>query len=136
MLQDLPEVISAVKDLHPSIEITAHDFFTEQPVKAARAYYLHSVLHDWPNDLCSKILANLVAAMKPGYSKLLVNENVIPNTAAYWETTSLDLIMMQLGSGERTERHWGSLLESAGLRIVRIWTAHGGVESLIECELA
>lgn len=136
VLQDLPEVISAVKDLHPSIEITAHDFFTEQPVKAARAYYLHSVLHDWPNDLCSKILANLVAAMKPGYSKLLVNENVIPNTGAYWETTSLDLIMMQLGSGQRTERHWHSLLESAGLRIVRIWTAHRDVESLIECELA
>ncbi|KAL4746853.1 hypothetical protein BDW72DRAFT_183937 [Aspergillus terricola var. indicus] len=136
VLQDLPEVVSAVKDLHPSIEITAHDFFTEQPVKAARAYYLHSVLHDWPDDLCRKILANLVAAMKPGYSKLLINENVIPNTGAYWETTSLDLIMMQLGSGERTERQWRSLLESAGLRIVGIWTAHRGVESLIECELA
>ncbi|KAL4761111.1 S-adenosyl-L-methionine-dependent methyltransferase [Aspergillus foveolatus] len=136
VLQDLPEVLSAVKDLHPSIEITAHNFFTEQPVKAARAYYLHSVLQDWPDDLCSTILANLVAAMKPGYSKLLVNENVIPDTGAYWETTSLDLIMMQLGSGERTERHWRSLLESAGLRIVGIWAAHRSVESLIECELA
>lgn len=33
VLQDLPEVVSSVKDLHPSIEVTAHDFFTEQPVK-------------------------------------------------------------------------------------------------------
>ncbi|KAL4982245.1 S-adenosyl-L-methionine-dependent methyltransferase [Aspergillus falconensis] len=135
VLQDLPEVVSSVKDLHPSIEVTAHDFFTEQPVKGARAYYLHSILHSWPDHLCHMILANLVAAMKPGYSKLLVNENVIPDMGAYWETTSLDLIMMQLGSEERTERHWRSLLESAGLRIVSIWTAHRGVESLIECEL-
>ncbi|CAI7573252.1 unnamed protein product [Penicillium palitans] len=136
VLQDLPEVVVSVKDLHPSIDVTGHDFFTEQPVKGARAYYMHSVLHDWPDDLCRKILANTVAAMKPGYSKLLVNENVIPDTGAYWETTSLDLIMMEIGSGERTERQWHALLESAGLKIVKIWTAQRGVESLIECELA
>ncbi|KAL4887226.1 S-adenosyl-L-methionine-dependent methyltransferase [Aspergillus karnatakaensis] len=136
ILQDLPEVVSSVKDLHPSIDVTAHDFFKEQPVKGARAYYMHSVLHDWPDNIASKILANLVAAMKPGNSKILINENVIPDTGAYWETTSLDLIMMQIGSGERTERQWHALLESAGLRIAKIWTAQRGVESLIECELA
>ncbi|KAJ5163998.1 Winged helix-turn-helix transcription repressor DNA-binding [Penicillium coprophilum] len=136
VLQDLPEVVVSVKDLHPSIEVTGHDFFTEQPVKGARAYYMHSVLHDWPDELCRKILANTVAAMRPGYSKVLVNENVIPDTGAYWETTSLDLIMMEIGSGERTERQWHSLLESVGLKIVKIWTAQKGVESLIECELA
>ncbi|CAG7953768.1 unnamed protein product [Penicillium nalgiovense] len=136
VLQDLPEVVDSVKDLHPSIEVTSHDFFTEQPVKGARAYYMHSVLHDWPDELCRKILANTVAAMRPGYSKVLVNENVIPDTEAYWETTSLDLIMMEIGSGERTERQWHALLESAGLKIVDIWTAQRGVESLIECELA
>ncbi|KAJ5960860.1 Winged helix-turn-helix transcription repressor DNA-binding [Penicillium vulpinum] len=136
VLQDLPEVVVSVKDLHPSIEVTGHDFFTEQPIKGARAYYMHSVLHDWPDELCRKILANIVAAMKPGYSKVLVNENVIPDTGAYWETTSLDLIMMEIGSGERTERQWHALLECAGLKIVKIWTAQRGVESLIECELA
>ncbi|KAJ5384078.1 Winged helix-turn-helix transcription repressor DNA-binding [Penicillium concentricum] len=136
VLQDLPEVVVSVKDLHPSIVVTGHDFFIEQPVKGARAYYMHSVLHDWPDELCRKILANTVAAMRPGYSKVLVNENVIPDTGAYWETTSLDLIMMEIGSGERTERQWHALLESAGLKIVKIWTAQRGVESLIECELA
>ncbi|KAL4804202.1 S-adenosyl-L-methionine-dependent methyltransferase [Aspergillus unguis] len=135
VLQDLEQVVASVKDL-PSIEVTGHDFFTEQPVKGARAYYMHSVLHDWPDEQCFKILAKLVAAMKPGYSKLLVNENVIPDTGAYWETTSLDLIMMQIGAAERTERQWHTLLESAGLKIIKIWTAQRGVESLIECELA
>ncbi|KAL4802204.1 S-adenosyl-L-methionine-dependent methyltransferase [Aspergillus unguis] len=135
VLQDLDQVVASVKELRPSIKVTAHDFFTEQPVKGARAYYMHSVLHDWPDEQCSKILSNLVAAMKPGYSKLLVNENVIPDTGAYWETTSLDLIMMQIGAAERTERQWHALLESAGLKIIKIWTAQRGVESLIECEL-
>ncbi|KAL3489187.1 S-adenosyl-L-methionine-dependent methyltransferase [Aspergillus germanicus] len=134
VLQDLPEVVKPVKDLHSTIDVTAHDFFTEQPVKSARAYYMHPVLHDWPDELCAKILANFVAAMKPGYSKILINENVIPDTGAYWETTSLDLIMMQIGSRERTERQWRTLLEDAGMRVTNIWTANPGVESLIECE--
>ena len=97
---------------------------------------MHSVLHDWLDELCLKILANIVAAMRPGYSKMLVNENVTPDTGAYWETTSLGLIMMETGSGGCTERQWHALLESAGLKIVKIWTAQRGVESLIECELA
>lgn len=33
VLQDLPEVVISVKDLHHSIDVTGHDFFTEQPVK-------------------------------------------------------------------------------------------------------
>ena len=56
---------------------------------------------------------------------------------ADWQTTSLDLIMMTVfASQERTERQWHVLVESAGLKIVNIFTAEKGVESLIECELA
>lgn len=75
--------------------------------------------------------------MKPGYSKVLINENVIPDMDADWQTTSLDLIMMTMfASQERTEHQWQALVESAGLKIVKIFTAEKGVESLIECELA
>lgn len=98
---------------------------------------MHSILHDWPDDKCKDILKNLAQAMKPGYSKILINENVIPDVDADWQTTSLDLIMMSLfASQERTTRQWQSLVESAGLKIVNIFTAEKGVESLIECELA
>jgi hypothetical protein len=75
--------------------------------------------------------------MKPGYSKLLINENVIPNTGAQWEATALDIMMLTLlPSRERTLDNWESLLGRAGLRISHIWTVANGVESLIECELA
>jgi hypothetical protein len=98
---------------------------------------MHSVLHDWPNEKCHVILSNLAKAMTPGYSKILINENVIPYTDADWQTTSLDIIMMSIfASQERTERQWHALVEGAGLKIVKIFTAEKGVESLIECELA
>ena len=102
----------------------------------ARAYYMHSILHDWNDESCRKILKGLIPAMRPGYSKILINENVIPSTNAYWETTSLDFIMMaDFSSTERTEKHWHELIESVGLKITNIWTVQRGVESLIECEL-
>ncbi|CAI7669482.1 unnamed protein product [Penicillium manginii] len=138
VLQDLPAVIQQAQtmNLHQSIETMEHDFFTEQPVKGARAYYMHSVLHDWPDEKCVEILKNIVPAMKPGYSKILINENVIPETDAYWETTSLDIIMMSdFASCERTAANWHSLVEAAGLKISKVWTVQRGVESLIECEL-
>ncbi|KAI9925332.1 hypothetical protein ASPWEDRAFT_62821 [Aspergillus wentii DTO 134E9] len=135
VLQDLDAVLSKIDSIHPRIEVMPHDFFTPQPVKGARAYYLHSVLHDWPDAQCHQILANIIPAMKRGYSKILINEHVIPDVGAHWEATSLDLIMMSIGSTERTEKDWRRLLEGAGLRIVRIWSVQRGVESLIECEV-
>ncbi|KAJ5180400.1 Winged helix-turn-helix transcription repressor DNA-binding [Penicillium capsulatum] len=137
VLQDRSEVIAKAQELalHPSIEPMAHDFFTAQPVRGARAYYMHSVLHDWSDEMCRSILVNMAAAMKPGFSKLLINENVVPDRNASWEATGLDFIMMSVGAAERTRKDWVELVASAGLQILGIWTAHQGTESLIECEL-
>jgi hypothetical protein len=33
VLQDLPEVVASVKDMHYSVDVMGYDFFTEQPVK-------------------------------------------------------------------------------------------------------
>ncbi|WYZ37033.1 hypothetical protein EsH8_II_000539 [Colletotrichum jinshuiense] len=137
ILQDLPVVIGQINELDAAITPMEHDFLTEQPVKEARIYYMHSCLHDWPDDVCATILAQIKAAMKPGYSKLLINENVVPSTGAYWETSALDMVMLTLFcSKERTERDWYHLLEKiAELKIVKIWSGGKGVESLIEVEL-
>jgi hypothetical protein len=104
----------------------------------ARAYYMHSILHDWPDETCVKIVERIKQAMKPGYSKILINENVIAPTGAAWEATGLDLLMLTLFSArERTESDWRQLLEKqCGLKISKIWTHENGVESVIECELA
>ncbi|QGI97181.1 hypothetical protein CEK26_010250 [Fusarium fujikuroi] len=97
------------------------------------------ILHNWPDDVCRKILARLAEAMKPGYSKLLIFECVIPRTGAYWEATAGDILMMtQLSALERTEDNWYQLIEQSGLnlKIVKFWKCGvASVENLIECEL-
>ena len=41
------EAISSIQEGDwPDIECTAHDFFTPQPARGAKANYMHSVLHD------------------------------------------------------------------------------------------
>ncbi|KUI56514.1 Demethylsterigmatocystin 6-O-methyltransferase [Cytospora mali] len=136
ILQDMPAVIGQIETLDPNIERMGHDFFTEQPIKGARAYNMHSILHDWPDDKCNLILSRLTAAMKTGYSSILINENVMPNTNAWWESMALDMVMMSLfSSEERTYEDWKTLLGNDGLKIVRVWSGGRGGESLIECEL-
>ena len=98
---------------------------------------MHSCLHDWPDRKCEEMLVSLKPAMTKGYSKLLINENVIADKGAHWLTTGLDLLVMATFSGcERTERNWRTLLQSAGFKIIQIWTYKPGTESLIEAELA
>ncbi|UKZ78181.1 hypothetical protein TrVFT333_005916 [Trichoderma virens FT-333] len=138
ILQDLPDVIKQARSIGLSgkIELMEHDFFTEQPIKNARTYYLHSVLHDWPDFKAVEILGRLASAMRPGYSKVLIHENLIPDVDAHWQATALDLIMMgMVSSKERKENEWQHLIETAGLKIVKIWRPLFGAESLIECEL-
>lgn len=75
--------------------------------------------------------------MAPGYSKLLINENVVPDQKADWQITGLDLMLMTLTSArERRESEWHQLLMDAGFKIVGIWSHINGGESLIECQLA
>ncbi|KAI2768756.1 putative O-methyltransferase [Daldinia loculata] len=136
VLQDLPAVLQQINTLDERIEQMEHNFFDEQPIRGSRAYYMHSILHDWPDEQCVEILTQLSKSMEPGYSKLLINENVIPPRHAYWEATALDIIMMTgFSSRERTKHEWEDLLGASGLRICNIWTVDNGVESLIECEL-
>ncbi|KAF2462778.1 S-adenosyl-L-methionine-dependent methyltransferase [Lindgomyces ingoldianus] len=83
VLQDLPATISAIApDFPKDIQAQTHDFFTSQPVEHAKIYYLHMILHDWPDDSCRKILSNIITLMKNGYSKILLSEIVIPDTNA------------------------------------------------------
>ncbi|KAI0100579.1 S-adenosyl-L-methionine-dependent methyltransferase [Nemania sp. FL0031] len=135
VLQDLPEVIEAARaqGVNARVSLQAHDFFTPQPVKGARAYFIRSVLHDWPDDACRKILGHLKDAMEPGYSRILISDCVVANEKAAWQHASLDIFMMALASAqERTERQWYDLIESCGLKILGIYSKGVGNESLIE----
>ena len=97
---------------------------------------MHSILHDWADSDCRRILQHIAEAMEKGYSKLLINENIVPDRSADWKITSLDWFMMALASSaERTETEWIELLRSAGFKVIGIWTVDSAVESLIEAVL-
>jgi hypothetical protein len=50
VLEDLPDVIEHAKEsTEDGIEVVGYDMFTEQPLKGAKAYYLRTVLYDWPD---------------------------------------------------------------------------------------
>jgi hypothetical protein len=91
VLQDLKSVIGEVGSvsLDSRIEKQVHDFFSPQPIVGARIYYLHFIIHDWPDSDCIRIMERIRDAMKPGYSRLLINDAILPDTKRYVRTSLL-----------------------------------------------
>ncbi|KAI1308336.1 S-adenosyl-L-methionine-dependent methyltransferase [Xylaria venustula] len=135
VLQDLPEVLNGLT-VDPTISICPHDFFASQPIKGARAYYFHIVLHDWPDDIAAAILRNTANAMEPGYSKILLYEDVVSARASSIQSTTQDITMMAaFSSAERTEKEWRALIERVdGLQIVEIWHKPDDIGCIIEID--
>lgn len=74
--------------------------------------------------------------MEPGYSRLLIDEYVLPDTGAPIRGSSMDFLMMMFCSGmERTRHQWEVLLDSCGLEIVKIWGTRSDYEQVIEARL-
>ncbi|RAL03513.1 uncharacterized protein BO80DRAFT_442634 [Aspergillus ibericus CBS 121593] len=64
---DIDHIAGGIPSLSELARATGADLI----LLGSRAYYLHSILHDWPDDVCHQILAPLKAAMVPGISRLL-----------------------------------------------------------------
>ncbi|KAL1842331.1 hypothetical protein VTJ49DRAFT_5499 [Mycothermus thermophilus] len=143
VLEDLPDILKGVeeslaKDNATAISVHPHDFFTPQPARTsgARIYFMHNVLHDWPDEAALKILRALAPAMEKGYSRLLIHESFVSTEKPLARVTVSDITMMAcLAAAERSEEGWRGLIEQAGMRIVKIWRAVEAVESIIEVEV-
>ncbi|KAF2236733.1 S-adenosyl-L-methionine-dependent methyltransferase [Viridothelium virens] len=119
ILQDQSHVLEQALPL-PNAQKMSYDFWTPQPVKGARAYYMRGILHDWGDAQCVEIIRQIIPAMSTN-SVLLVDEMVLPEARAHWLATHMDLAMLGLAAAmERTKRHWESLLDAAGMRILGI----------------
>lgn len=96
--------------------------FEPQPIRGARAYYLRTVLHDWPDKQALKVLARIREAMTED-SVLLVNEHTSPDSLEVpIIPATLDIQMMEIfASLERTEYQWVSLLEQAQFKVIKVW---------------
>lgn len=135
VVQDIPPVVSSIPagELPAGIEAQAHDFWTPQPIKAAKVYWLRRIMHDWPDSQCEIILKHLADAMTDE-SKILIVDLLIPErvqmeeTFCYW----MDLTMMMFAGKERTEPDWRRLFEASGLKLVKIWQAEIGQQAVME----
>ena len=137
VVQDLEFPIVDSKNKLPSgIVGQVYDFFTPQPIFGAKNYFLHMVLHDWPDAQCRQILGNQKKAMVRGHSKILINEIVVPDQGAGWYEMGVDMIMMTcLSATERTETEWRNLIESSGLVLSEILGCDGEWEKVLVVDL-
>ncbi|KAE9375979.1 S-adenosyl-L-methionine-dependent methyltransferase [Stipitochalara longipes BDJ] len=135
ILEDLPAVIDDTKELDNSIERIKYDFFQSQPVKGSRTYFMANIMHNWPDEDCRKIIKNVAQVMVKGYSRLLLSDDIVPETNCSLRTFGRDIGMLSLHSGsQRSEKQWTALLEPVGLKIVKFWYFAKG-EGLIEAVL-
>jgi hypothetical protein len=104
-------------------EFISGSFFESVP-GGADAYLMKSVIHDWDDGRCVKILDNCRRAMNPG-GKVLVVEPVVPAMVkpsfALLGVVMSDLnMLMNTGGRERTEDEFASILRSAGLELTGV----------------
>lgn len=122
---DLPSVVEGAGRLlvasgvESRCDTVGGDFFAEVPGGCDR-YVLKSVLHDWDDDSCSRILAAVRSAMPPG-ARVLVLDAIVPDNAVSHPAHAFDLLMLVLtGAGrERTAGEWAALFDRAGFRVER-----------------
>ncbi|MCJ1312956.1 hypothetical protein MMC25_006632 [Agyrium rufum] len=119
ILEELPPVLEQSIPAE-GVEKVPYDFFTPQPIKGARIYYMRNVIHDHPDERAVKILENVKAAMDKD-SVIVIDDIILPNKGAHWQATELDVTMMSgLAAMERSEKQWYSLMKLAGLRVLEI----------------
>jgi len=70
------------------------------------------------------------------YSRILLKESVLPEKHISTACAILDLTMMTFGSLERTESQWKSIIQSAGLKLEKIWPDIGGPHSTAIIEIS
>jgi hypothetical protein len=134
-LYDEPHVIEGARSgpLKPVMErcaLVSGDMFSSVPA-GADAYIMKHIIHDWPDDLCLKILKACRSAVNSG-GKLLVVDTVIHPGNDFSPGKFLDLQMLIFPGGcERTEKQFRDLFAATGWQLSRILPT-ASMESIVE----
>ena len=75
--------------------------------------------------------------MKPGYSKVFINDIILPDVGCSQLQAYFDIQMMAMHAGmERTRSQWTDLLEKEGFEVIKFWLPPGeDGEGIVEAQL-
>ena len=100
-------------------DFEAGSFFERVPA-GADLHLMKSVLHDWNDEECVRLLKNCRAALAPE-GRLVVVEMLVPEEMGPGLVTLMDLNMLVMTGGrERTAKEYDALFEAAGYVKARI----------------
>lgn len=137
VLQDQQPVLDSASDLPARIEKVGIDFWAQQPVPGARVYFMKFIMHDYADPDCVRILRNVAASMKKGYSYLVINDFILPDEGCSLLPAQWDLMMMCfLAAFERTVSQWKTLLKAAGLSLEGLYQPPGDGQGIIVATLS
>ena len=132
VVADAPELLTA-SEIADRVTIESGSFFESVPT-GGDAYILSHIIHDWSEEQCLTILANIRRAMKPD-GKLLIVEFVLPEDDTPHLGKLADMIMLVVPGGqERTPEEYDELLTKAGFSMKRVVPTESPV-SIVEAVL-
>jgi hypothetical protein len=74
--------------------------------------------------------------MTKGYSKLFINDIILPDVNCSLFQAGFDINMVAMHAGiERSRAQWTTLLEKAGFEVLRFWLPPGDGEGIVEAVL-
>lgn len=134
-LNEGPAKATIPEELKERVTFMAHDFFTPQPEGLEpKAYFMKSILHDWSDEDCVRILKHLVLSFEKGV-RLFDVDRIMPRPGdrpVHEEAAMryIDLFMFSLlGAKERDLASWERLCEMVDPRLkVKSWKTPQGSE--------
>ncbi|KAI0187020.1 S-adenosyl-L-methionine-dependent methyltransferase [Astrocystis sublimbata] len=113
--QDLQATLMKIGSFPDTVDHQDYDFFQEQPVKAAKIYYMRNILHNWPEDKCIEILVRIRQAMDTE-SVAIIDGSSISDTNPSWYESYVDVVMgMFFGARLKTLDEYKAMAARAGL---------------------
>jgi hypothetical protein len=134
VLYESPAVLDSARPLlrqrgvEDRVELAPGNFFDSVP-SDCDAYILKSVLHDWDDEHCARILGACRSAMRPGDKLLIVEVMMEKNEVAFPALLDVQMLI-QCGGRERTRAEFERLLPASGFRMARVFDTPG--QSIIE----